>query len=182
MATKVTRDIIDSYLNCKYKGYLKLAGERGTISDYEAMTTAARASSREQALAKLVARFGEGDVRQGTAVTAAVLKLGAPILLDVDLEAEGLSFRLDALKRVDGASKVGGHHYIPILYSYGTRVGRSEKLLLAVLGLALARIQGLRPASGLVARGPDASLGKLSLEPKLYRQAQQVWKRDLPRP
>ena len=41
MATKITRDIIESYLNCKYKGHLKLAGESGTQSDYEAMTTAA---------------------------------------------------------------------------------------------------------------------------------------------
>ena len=48
MATKITRDIIESYLNCKYKGHLKLAGESGTQSDYEAMTTAARASSRER--------------------------------------------------------------------------------------------------------------------------------------
>jgi hypothetical protein len=56
MATKITRDVIESYLNCKYKGHLKLTGESGTISDYEAMTTAARASSREQALTRLAAR------------------------------------------------------------------------------------------------------------------------------
>jgi hypothetical protein len=34
MATKITRDIIESYLNCKYKGHLKLAGQQGTQSDY----------------------------------------------------------------------------------------------------------------------------------------------------
>jgi predicted RecB family nuclease len=131
-------------------------------------------SSRAQALARLVARFGEGDACRGSAVTAAVLKQGAPILLDAGLEDEGLSLRLDALKRVDGASKVGNHHYIPILHSYGDKVGRREKLLLAVLGLALARIQGLRPVSGLVARGPEARLGKVRLDPKLYWQAEQV--------
>jgi hypothetical protein len=40
MATKITRDIIESYLNCKYKGHLKLGGESGTRSDYEAMSAA----------------------------------------------------------------------------------------------------------------------------------------------
>ena len=94
--------------------------------------------------------------------------------MDSDLEDEGLSLRLDALKRVDGASKVGDHHYIPILHSHSDKVGRREKLLLAVLGLALARIQELRPASGLVARGPEARLGKVRLDAKLYRQAEQV--------
>jgi hypothetical protein len=34
MATKITRDVIESYLNCKYKGHLKLAGQQGTRSDY----------------------------------------------------------------------------------------------------------------------------------------------------
>jgi hypothetical protein len=48
MATKITRDIIESYLNCKYKGYLKLSGESGKQSDYDTMTYAAKASSREQ--------------------------------------------------------------------------------------------------------------------------------------
>lgn len=174
MATTITRDIIESYLNCKYKGHLKLMGERGTISDYEAMTTAARASSREQALTRLAARFGEGAAGRGVAVTPALLGQGAPFLLDASLEDDGLSLRLDALKRMDGASKLGEHHYLPVLHVHGDKVGQREKLLLAVLGLALARIQGLRSASGLVARGPEARLGKVLLDPKLSRRAEQV--------
>ena len=43
-----------------------------------------------------------------------------------------------------------------------------------MLGLVLARVQGLRPAVGLVARGPDGRLGKVRLDAKLYRQAEQV--------
>jgi hypothetical protein len=52
MPTKITREIIESFLNCKYKGHLKHAGENGRRSDYEAMTAAARQASREEALAK----------------------------------------------------------------------------------------------------------------------------------
>jgi predicted RecB family nuclease len=174
MATKITRDIIESYLNCKYKGHLKLAGESGTQSDYETMTTAVRTSSREQAVAGLVACFGEGDAGRGTTVTAAVLRQGARLLADVDLEDEGLLLRCDALKRADGASKLGDHHYVPVLHNDGDQVGRGQKLLMAVLGLALARLQGLRPTVGLVARGPEARLGKVRLDPKLYRRAEQA--------
>ena len=35
---KITNEILEGYLNCKTKGHLKLAGESGTKSDYEAMT------------------------------------------------------------------------------------------------------------------------------------------------
>jgi predicted RecB family nuclease len=170
----ITNEILEGYLNCKYKGHLKLAGERGTPSDYEAMTAATNQASRETAIAKLVARLGEGDACRGTPVTAAALRPGYPLLADAVLDDEGLSLRFDALKRVDGASKLGSHHYVPVLHTRGDKAGPRQKVLLAVLGLVLARVQGLTPAAGLIARGPEARLGKVRLDPKLYRQAEQV--------
>jgi predicted RecB family nuclease len=174
MATKITRNIIESYLNCKYKGHLKLAGEIGTPSDYETMTTGARTSSREQAIARLVVRFGEGNTCGETTLTTAILKQAAPLLADADLEAKDLLLRYDALKRVDGDSKLGKHHYVPILYNHENTVGRQQRILLAILGLVLTRVQGLRPADAIVAHGPEARLRKVRLVPKLYRKAEQI--------
>src|SRR5947209_2674928 len=114
---KITREVLESYLNCKLKGHLKLAGESGTKSDYEAMTDAASRASREAALAKLAACLGEGDGSRGKSVTASMLQQGPPLLLDIDLEDEALSLRFDGLKRADGASKLGDHHYVPVLHN-----------------------------------------------------------------
>jgi predicted RecB family nuclease len=173
MATKITRDIIESFLNCKYKGHLKLAGQSGTPSDYEAMTSAARQVSREQAVTRLVARFGVEVPCRGIAVTAATLLQGAPLLVDADFEDETLSIRFDALKRVEGASKLGEHHYVPVIHHHGDKVGQRQKVLLSVLGLVLSQMQGLRPATGFIARG-EGRLAKVRLDAKLYRQAEQV--------
>src|SRR5215831_20470694 len=174
MAMKITKEILEAHLNCKFKGHLKLAGEVGARSDYEAMTTAAMAASREQAVAKLVARSGEGAGCRGTAVTVAALRSGPPLLADATLEDESLSLRFDALKRVPGPSRLGDHYFLPVLHHDGEKVGRQQKVLLAVLGLALARVQGVQPTAGLVARGPDARMAKVRLDSKLYRQAEQV--------
>jgi predicted RecB family nuclease len=171
---KITNEILEDYLNCKTKGHLKLAGESGTRSDYETMTTAASQVSRAAALAKLVSRFSEGDACRGLPVTAATLKQGSPLLADAILEDDSMSLRLDALKRVDGASNLGDYHYLPVLHVHGEKVGRQQKVLLAVLALSLANVQGLRPAVGLVARGPEARLGKVRLDARLYRQAEQA--------
>jgi hypothetical protein len=149
MATKITRDIIESFLNCKLKGHLKLAGESGTKADYEAMTAAARQASREQAIAKLIARFSVGDACREIAVSVTTLKRAAPLLVNARIEDEGLSLCLDGLKRVGGPSRIGGHHYIPVLHNHGDKVGRQQRVMLAVFGLALARVQGVRPATGL---------------------------------
>jgi predicted RecB family nuclease len=102
------------------------------------------------------------------------LKKGAPLLVDADLEGEHLSLRFDGLKRADGPSRLGKHHYLPVLHHDGDKVGRRQKLLLTVLGLVLDRVQGLQPAIGLVARGLEGRLGKVRLDAKLYRQAEQV--------
>jgi len=171
---KITNEILEAHLHCKTKGHLKIAGEIGTESEYEAMTEAASRASREVSLTGLIARYGESNANRGTAITAAMLKQGAPLLADVILEDDGILIHLDALKRADGASKLGKHHYLPVLYNHGYKVGRSRKLLLAVLGLTIARVQGLRPAVGLVARSPDGRLGKVCLDAKLYREAEQV--------
>jgi predicted RecB family nuclease len=174
MPTKVDLDTIESFLNCKYKGHLKLTGESGTKSDYETMTAAARASSREQAIARLVSRFGDGDVRRGTRVIAAALKQGARLLVDAYHEDDAVVLRFDALRRVDGASGLGDHHYVPVVHHHGDKVGRQQKVLLALHGLVLARVQRLRPAFGLIARGPEARLVKVGLDAKVYRHAEQI--------
>jgi len=171
---KITNEILEGQLNCKFKGHLKLAGEAGTRSDYEAMTAAARAASREQAIGRLVIRFGEGAACRGTIVTVASLRSGPPLLADAKLEDESLSLRFDALKRAPGPSRLGEHHFLPVLHHHGEKMGQRQKVLLAVFGIALARVQGVRPTAGLVARGPDARLGKVRLDSKLYRQAEQV--------
>jgi predicted RecB family nuclease len=173
MATKITREILEGWLNCKTKGHLKLAGECGTPSDYEAMTTETRRASREVALAKLAARFGVEDCR-GKAVAVTTLKQGPPLLVDIDIEDDNLSLRFDGLKRGDGPSRLGDHHYVPVLQFHGDKGGKHQKLLLALHGLALAPVQGMRPTVGLIARGPEGKLGKVRLDAKLYRQAEIV--------
>ncbi len=171
---KITNEIMEGYVNCKTRGHLKLVGETGIRSDYELMTEAASQASREVSLAQLVTRFGRGNAYRGNAITAATLQQGAPVLADATLEDDGMSIRLDALKRADGISKLGEHHYLPVLHNHGDKIGQPRKLLLAVLGLILARVQGVRPVVGLVTRGLDGRLGKVCLDAKLYRQAEQV--------
>jgi hypothetical protein len=107
MATRITREVIEAFLNCKYKGHLKLAGESGTISDYAAMTMAASTAPREEAVARLVARLGEGDGRRGLPLIPSTLKLGAPLLIDIDFEDENLSLRLDGAKAQDWRTPAG---------------------------------------------------------------------------
>jgi predicted RecB family nuclease len=174
MATKITRDIVESYLNCKYKGHLQLAGQQGTRSDYELLLAKSRDEWRCRAIDKILARHQGEEVARDVVLTPSALKQGAAFIFNATLEDEHVALAFDGLKRVDGPSTVGDYHYLPVLHHYGDKVGRQQKVLLALHGPALARVQGLQPAAGLVARGPEARLGKVHLDAKLYRQAEQI--------
>jgi hypothetical protein len=45
MATKITRDALESYLNCKTKALLKLTGNWATMSDYQGLVVASRSKT-----------------------------------------------------------------------------------------------------------------------------------------
>jgi hypothetical protein len=117
MAAKITRDALESYLACHLKGHLKLKGEQGHKSDYEALMAGKRAEQRRRAGDKLVAREHGGEVLRDVEISTSVLRRGAPLILDARIEDESLSLRLDGLKRVDGKSRLGDFLYVPILFS-----------------------------------------------------------------
>src|SRR5882724_2112618 len=80
MAAKITRDVLESYLNCKYKGYLKLTGQQGTKHDYETLLTETRALVRLAALDKILASHPEDEIPRNVPLTVSALKQGAPFL------------------------------------------------------------------------------------------------------
>src|SRR3989304_5055941 len=53
MTSKITRGVLEGYLNCRYKGWLRLSGGQGHKSDYATLLTEARAQVRRGALDKV---------------------------------------------------------------------------------------------------------------------------------
>jgi predicted RecB family nuclease len=171
MAAKITRGVLEGYLHCTFKGRLRLAGVAGEESDYQKLTGEDEAQARARATAQLLTRHPEGQACRGASLTPADLARGTPLLLDATIEDEHLSLRCDGLLKVEGASRLGDHHYAPILCRATPTSRRETKLLLAVLGLVLGAIQGKQPAAGLVVCGPGCSRTKVKLTAKLNRPA-----------
>ena len=86
-------------------------------------------------------------------VTPAVLKRGAPLVLDATIEDERLTLRFDALQRVPGPSQLGDFHYIPVLFHDAERPSHVPRSLLALYGVILGTLQGRAPAYGLLIHG-----------------------------
>ena len=111
MATKITRQVLEAYLHCKTKAHLKLAGQQGNLSDYEAMLISNRHAVQQQAINKILDRSTEGEVARDIPITPATLRAGSSFMLNVTQEDGLFSLSFDGLKRVDGPSKLGRAAY-----------------------------------------------------------------------
>src|SRR4051794_18605546 len=70
MTRKITRDILESYLNCKYKAHLKLAGQQGNKSDYEGLLVASRQEVRQEAIGKILSLHPGDEVARDIVLSA----------------------------------------------------------------------------------------------------------------
>jgi predicted RecB family nuclease len=162
-AIKITKDVLASYLNCKYKAHLKLSGQHGTTSQYETLLTDIAQGLTQRATETILAQTGKAEVLRHLPLTYHLLKQGAPYILDAMAEDNDLSLRFDGLKRIDGSSRLGVFHYIPLLFHGGETIRQQEKNLLALYGHVLGSIQAQCPSSGIVIYGPQCKMAKLRL-------------------
>jgi predicted RecB family nuclease len=174
VATKITREILESHLKCRYKGHLKLAGEQGIKSEYEVLLVEAREELQARAIEKLTGRYGAGEVQRGSTLSRHLLGRGAALILDGTFDDGPMSLLFDGLKRTKGPCRLGDFHYVPILYYEGGIVRQEQRLLLAVFGLLLASCQGRQPTSGIVVCGEECKLTKVLLSPRLNSKAQRI--------
>jgi predicted RecB family nuclease len=169
MATKITREVLEDYLHWKTKAHLRLAGQQGTKSDYEGLLAATRQEVRQAAITKILAQHPQREVARDTLLTADALAVGPSCVLSATLEDDLLSLGFDGLKRVDGASRLGDFHYIPILFHEGRCVGKQQRLLLELYGLLLSHVQGRLPTNSVVFHGQPCKSTKVRLNRDLRK-------------
>jgi predicted RecB family nuclease len=169
MATRITREVLEAYLNCKTKAHLKLADQHGNVSEYESLLASNREEVRRQAVGKVLSKHPEGEVVSGINLTAAALRAGPPFLLDTMLVDELLSLKFDGLMRVDGPSRLGNYHYVPVLIHEGRKIGKGQRRLLELFGLLLSRLQGIIPSSGIIWHGKECRTTRVRINADLRK-------------
>ena len=163
MDAKITREILESYLNCKYKGYLKLIREQGNVSPYELLQKEIRDHVRQAATHKLVTRYQEVDTTHGITLTLEILRQRISLLLDVTLNDQSFAIDFDALQKEVGPSRISEFHYIPVLFHEAEKLNRQHKTLLAIHGCILGDTQGRQPQFGIFIHGHECSITKFKL-------------------
>src|SRR5262245_3049953 len=139
MVAKITRDVLESHLVCKYKCHLKLAGRQGSKSNYETWLVESRARKKRDAIVNLLAHHLDCETVRDIALVVPTLKDGPSVILDGMFESDLLSLRFDGLIKVEGPSDLGQFHYVPILFHEG-QIRAKQRVLLELFGLALSEL------------------------------------------
>ena len=164
-----TRDLVESFLACKLKGFLKIDGRQGTKSDYEILISDVREELLQRAGVSLMGRHRDVEVLRALKATPATLGQGAPLILDAVIENVEFSMTIDGMKRVDDPSRPGGYHYIPVLVAEGEKVRKEHRQVLEVCALALGRVQGVEPRYGLLIHGRGCRTTRVHFKGGLVR-------------
>jgi predicted RecB family nuclease len=170
---KISRPVVEGYLNCKYKGHLLLNGGAGTPHDYERVMAELQEIYRETARERLIRKRFKPPFPLPADRLKIDLCSGSQVIFDPVIEDGEVAFRLDAVCREDGRSALGKFQYIPVLFQQGETLGRFHRTLLAIGGIILGRYQQTPPKAGLVICGSEFHIRTIQFSP-LHQAAQKV--------
>jgi predicted RecB family nuclease len=153
---RITRDVIESYLDCHYKAYLKLTGHEQSARDHPRLFLDGDSLHIKDQAAKPVE------------LTPSFLSKGASHILDAVFETGLISLHIEGLQRVAGSSAIGNFHYQPFVFQTDAEAHESQKVLLEVYAFILSRIQGRVPDTGIIWKSQGKSK-TVHLSPDLKR-------------
>jgi hypothetical protein len=155
--TKINRSVIESYLACHYKAFLKLT--EPMIAAPVDTRPFPDGSSRLR-LASVDPNHHRQAKHQATnpsEITSSCLRKGTTLILNGVFETDLLSLRIEGLQRVAGSSDIGNFHYLPCVTQEGDQAHDTKRVLLDVAGSVLSGLQGRVPAAGIIWRGDKKS-------------------------
>jgi predicted RecB family nuclease len=186
MASRITGDVIDALQYCALKAYLVLRGEEGVQSAYEKLLIEQRGSLQPKAIEKIRREYNETEVASDLKLSVASLRQGAALILTARLDDDRHAVLFDALRKIDGPSKLGEFCYEPVMFGTARRVLASDRRHLAARAVLLARVQGALPGSGVVYLGRDSVRTRIRLgsalkaAENLLRNAERLQRAEAP--
>lgn len=154
---RITRNVLESYMACHYKAYLKLAGHDYPPAHERKLQPPGASQDGLTPSDRVLPPLVGSQAHKSTYLTPKILSAGLPNISDALYETALISLHFDGLQRVPGLSDLGGFHYVPILLHSGGGVHEIHKCLLDIYGFVLSQLQGRLPEKGIVWRDEGKS-------------------------
>lgn len=158
----VTSQLLDAYVRCPTKCWLRCAGENATDNAYADWVQAKNEACRVEGIKRLVAEVPDGE-RVVASPTENLKTATWRMAVDVPAKAPNIETRIPIVERALSAGRGKAAQFIPIRFVWANKVGRDDKLLLAFDALALSKMLGRDVPSGKIIHGDDHAVLKVKM-------------------
>lgn len=156
----LTLELMEAFVGCHYKAYLKYTGEGGSITEYQLLEKRLVDAYQEKAIRQLAEGFSPREVAHGPLSLEEALKGRHRLILNVSSTDEHGLITIPAIERLTSGRQ---QDYAVLTFSPGNKVTRPTKLLVALLGTALRIWRGLPVSCARVIFGPHFATTRLGL-------------------
>ena len=170
---KITSELLEAFLYCPTKCYLRSKGERGTGNTFAGWLTAQQGAYRSDGINRMTAICG-GEENITGYVDAPALKSGQwRLAVNCVVRANAWESHLDALERCAQPKRGKRVHLVPLRFVEASKVTSKDKLLVAFDALVLAGMTGHEVPVGRLIHGPEYSRLKVRV-PLLAREVRRL--------
>ena len=120
----VTLDIMDAFVRCRYKAFLKCTGQAGSPTEYELLERRLADAYQEKAIQRLAERFSPREVALGPLSLEDALKGRHRLILNVSSMDEHGSITIPAIERLASGRQ---QDYAVLTFSPGNKVTRHHE-------------------------------------------------------
>jgi len=163
----INDEIIESYLNCKYKAYRKLNNEHGIIKEFEILQEEKLTSCKTEYYNRLLEKYGENQLSKGYKFENSSRTPRAKTLIQPTLDTETYQLSFDAIEIVTNKKSPSRKSHIPILVTSKERLSKVEKLSIAIKCFILSQVCGVDYEFGKIIYGSELKTLKFKIEPFL---------------
>ena len=143
----ITGDLVEAFLKCPTKCFLRSCGEAGTENAYSAWLQTKNNAFRIEGTKRLVAGVAPDKCAIGTQAMESPKPAQWHLGIDFAVQSQNLQCSCQAVEQIPSAGRGRTAQFVPIRFVFRNKLNRDDKLLLAfdarVLSEVLSREVGL---------------------------------------
>jgi predicted RecB family nuclease len=170
MKTVITNELFSDFIECRYRGYLRITGVSEPQSDLPDVSRRLREGYRSQAREHLLRAYRDECKQVCTDIgLSAVLANRYDLAIDVTATDTNASVLFDALMAVPGNLNGSQPGYTPVIFVDNEKISKEDELRLGLCASVLIRWHACRPSFGRILHGSDFRMRKVKLDRALVQ-------------
>jgi GNAT superfamily N-acetyltransferase len=129
----ITADIVEAFLKCPTKCYLRFRGEVGTGNAYAEWVRTQNESCRREGIKRLMAETAPGECVGSPSVAANLKTAKWRLATEYVARSQNMESGLHAVEHIPSEGRGKPAQFIPIRFVFTNKLNRDDKLLLADL-------------------------------------------------